>query len=252
MDKKIALALCAHPDDAEFMCTGTLALLYQKGWQIHIATMTPGDCGTIELSRKEISNVRRVEAAASAALLGGRYHCLEFDDVFVMYDKPTLLKAIKVIRQVRPLLVFAPSPNDYMGDHENTSRVVWNACFAAGIPNVKTPGAKIFEHVPHLYYADPLDAKDNLGNLVKASCYVDVSSQMVLKEKMLCCHASQRNWLMAHHGVDEYTAAMKRHDKMRGQEIGVEYAEAFRQHLGHAFPQDNLLKEELGKMIYTK
>jgi LmbE family N-acetylglucosaminyl deacetylase len=40
MDKKIVLALCAHPDDVEFMCSGTLALLHKKGWQIHIATAT--------------------------------------------------------------------------------------------------------------------------------------------------------------------------------------------------------------------
>jgi LmbE family N-acetylglucosaminyl deacetylase len=144
------------------------------------------------------------EAAAAAALLGGRYHCLECDDVFIMYDKPTLLKAIKLIRIVQPAIVFALSPDDYMVDHEMTSKIVWTACFAAGIPNVKTPGAKRFQHIPHLYYADPVEAKDKMGNPVKASCYVDVSSQMVLKEKMLCCHASQRNWLIAHHGMDEY------------------------------------------------
>jgi LmbE family N-acetylglucosaminyl deacetylase len=160
MDKKTALALCAHPDDVEFMCSGTLALLHKKGWQINIATATPGDCGSMELSRKEISKIRKAEAAASASVLNGSYHCLECEDIFVMYDKPTLLKAVKVIRQVQPLLVFAPSPNDYMGDHENTSRVIWNACFAAGIPNIKTPGAKPWHHAMHLYYVDPPESKD--------------------------------------------------------------------------------------------
>jgi len=42
---KTVLSFGAHPDDAEFFCVGTLALLHKKGWQIHTATMTPGDCG---------------------------------------------------------------------------------------------------------------------------------------------------------------------------------------------------------------
>ncbi len=56
---KTVLSLLAHPDDAEFMCAGTLALLHDRGWDIHIATMTPGDCGSAELGREEISRIRR-------------------------------------------------------------------------------------------------------------------------------------------------------------------------------------------------
>ncbi|MFA4016852.1 MAG: hypothetical protein RUDDFDWM_001963, partial [Candidatus Fervidibacterota bacterium] len=36
------LAFMAHPDDAEFLCAGTLALLHQIGYEVHIATMTAG------------------------------------------------------------------------------------------------------------------------------------------------------------------------------------------------------------------
>jgi len=41
--RKVALGIFAHPDDAEFLCTGTLSLLLKAGWSIHIATMAPGD-----------------------------------------------------------------------------------------------------------------------------------------------------------------------------------------------------------------
>jgi LmbE family N-acetylglucosaminyl deacetylase len=81
---KTVLSLGAHPDDAEFFCAGTLALLHKKGWQIHIATMTPGDCGTVQYNREEISRIRRAEAAKAASLLQGTYHCLEYDDIFIM------------------------------------------------------------------------------------------------------------------------------------------------------------------------
>lgn len=169
-----------------------------------------------------------------------------------MYDRPTILKTIALIRQVRPAIVFAPSPDDYMVDHEMASRLVWNACFAAGIPNIETPGTKPYGHIPTLYYCDSLDAKDKLGTPIKAETYVDISSIIELKVEMLCCHKSQRDWLFAHHGVDEYTAALKRHGALRGKEIGVAYAEAFRQHLGHSFPQDNILQKELGNLLHTR
>jgi len=79
---------------------------------------------------------------------------------------------------------------------------------------------------------------------------VDISSVMDTKEKMLCCHESQRHWLMTHHGMDEYVNMMKKSDQKRGREIGSAFAEGFRQHLGHAYPQDNILKAELGKLVH--
>ncbi len=248
---KTALAIVAHPDDAEFLCAGTLTLLHEKGWRIEIATMTPGDCGSAVLGREEISAIRRKEAAAAAALLNGRYHCLECDDAFIMYDRPTLLKAIRLIRQVKPIIVFAMSPTDYMIDHETTSKIAQTACFVAGMANINTDGAPPCEHVPHLYYLDPLEGKDIFGVEIKASTVVDISGVIETKETMLACHASQRDWLLQHHGIDEYLIAMRRFSEKRGRDIAASYAEGFRQHLGHAFPQDNLLKNELGALVHV-
>ena len=69
-----------------------------------------------------------------------------------------------------------------------------------------------------------------------------------MKSEMLACHESQRAWLRAHHGMDEYLESMKRQGKATGQKIGVKYGEGFRQHLGHAYPQNNLLLEVLGQL----
>jgi hypothetical protein len=66
---------------------------------------------------------------------------------------------------------------------------------------------------------------------------------------MLTHHESQRNWLLTHHKMDEYILAMKQFARERGLETGVEYAEGFRQHLGHGFPQSNILKEILGNLV---
>jgi LmbE family N-acetylglucosaminyl deacetylase len=242
---KTALSFLCHPDDCEFMCAGTLVLLKNAGWDVHIATMTPGDCGSITHSRDEISKIRKSEASDSAKFLGGSYYCTELEDVFVMYDKPSLLKTIEIIRKVRPTIVFAPSPQDYYVDHENTSQLVRTACFACGIPNVETPGTLPHNFIPYLYYVDPVEGKDIYGNRIDPEMYINITSVINLKEKMLCCHKSQRDWLKAYHGMDEYVEFMKRHSKMRGSQADCEYAESFRQHLGSSYPQDNILKNEL-------
>lgn len=246
-NEKTVLAIVAHPDDAEFLCAGTLALLKEKGWSIEIATMTRGDCGSRQHSREKISEIRKKEAVSAAEILNARYHCLECDDIFLMYDKPTLLKTISLIRKVKPSLVLTMSPSCYMVDHETTSRLVQTACFSAGIVNIKTDDTSPYYYIPYLYYLDPIDGKDIFGNEVKASTIVNISDTMEIKEKMLLCHKSQQRWLMAHHGMDEYIHSMKETSKKRGMEISTKYAEGFRQHLGHAFPQDNVLKRELNE-----
>ena len=242
MLEKIAMSICAHPDDAEFGCTGTLALLHQKGWEIHMATITAGDCGSKDMTCEQTAIVRKAEGTAAAAILNGKYHCLDCDDVFIMYDKPTLLKTIALIRQVRPSIIFTCSPVDYAMDHETTSKIVWSACFAAGIPNVDTPGLAPCKNVPYLYYLDVLNAKDNFGNDIESGLFVDISSVIEIKKKMLSCHESQRKWLKDYHGYDNYIEVMEAHSRQRGKIANCEFSEGFRQHLGHSFLQDDILK----------
>jgi LmbE family N-acetylglucosaminyl deacetylase len=239
--RKVALSLLAHPDDAEILCAGTLIRLTGLGWEVHLASMTPGDCGTMTEDRWQISARRTAENRASAAIINATYYCLDERDGFIVYDKPTLIKATDLFRRVNPSLVFTHAPRDYMMDHEITSQIARGVSFLYGAPNASEVPRPADAGVPYLYYCDPLDGIDPMGQPVKPNCYVDISAAMETKSRMLAAHASQREWLRAHHGMDEYIEAMKRHGAMRGREIGVEYAEAFVQHLGHAYPHDNLL-----------
>lgn len=247
MDNTV-LAVMAHPDDAELTCTGTLALLKDKGWRVEMATMTPGDGGTASLSKEEISIIRKQEATKAASLLNARYQCLECEDIFVMYDKPTLLKVIELIRNTRPRVVFTMNPSCYMLDHEITSRLVQTACFSAGVKNIATRSGPFF-FTPYLYYVDAMEGKDKFGQEVRPNMIVDMTGKMTLKEQMLVCHESQRDWLREHHGMDEYVVAMKAFAAKRGSEAGVSYGEGLRQHVGHAFPQDDLVGKELKEYV---
>jgi LmbE family N-acetylglucosaminyl deacetylase len=244
------LALHAHPDDVEFQCAGTLALLREFGHAVTIATMTPGDCGSAEHDAEAISAIRREEARASAALIGATYVCLEFRDLAVFNDDDSRRRVTEAIRRARPEIILTAPPADYIADHEMTSLLVRDACFAASCPNYVTrqwePGAPL-ERIPHLYFVDPVEGTDRKGRPVPPDFYVDISRVFPAKRDMLACHASQRNWLLRQHGIDEYLEMQARWGARRGAEVGVAQAEVFRQYRGHPYPQDNLLLHLLGQ-----
>jgi len=239
------LAIHAHPDDAEILAGGTLALLANKGNQITIATMTPGDCGSRELGAEEIAAIRREEAANAAALIGASYLCLEMRDLAVFNDDQSRRRVVEVLRQVRPQLVLTSSPVDYLCDHEAASALVRDACFGAPIPNYPTGSerpAPPLDAIPHLYYMDPIEGRDPEGRVVRPEFIVDVTGTFEKKRAMLAEHASQREWLRRHHGTDDYLDAMERWTRERGQLAGKIYGEGFRQYRGHAYPQTHLLQ----------
>src|SRR5688572_21810183 len=240
--RKVALAFLAHPDDAEFLCAGTLIRLADLDWEIHIATATAGDAGTNVHNRWDIASIRTTEARKAAAMINATYHCLGENDGMVVYDRTSVQKAIDLFRRVAPSLVFTHAPKDYMMDHEMVSLLARCASFVHGAPNISLfpliPGSGI----PHFYYCDPIEGNDPLGNPVTPTTIIDISKQEPRKLEMLACHASQREWLRSHHGMDEYLDAAKRHDAMRGAMINTPAAEAFIQHRGHPYPKTDLLK----------
>lgn len=242
-NRRVVLTFLAHPDDAEILCGGTLIRLADAGWEVHIATATPGDCGTTSETPWAISHRRTVEAKKAAETIGGFYHCLGEADGFVIYDRPALRKCIDLFREIAPTLVFTCAPRDYMVDHEMASLLARSSSFVYSVPNISTLPLVPGSCVPHLYYCDPLDGTDPLGTPVTPTTLIDISSQLERKAEMLSCHASQREWLRAHHGMDEYIEAMRRQSASRGKLLGVAAAEGFVQHLGHPYPQNDLLRE---------
>jgi LmbE family N-acetylglucosaminyl deacetylase len=245
----VVLSVLAHPDDAEFLCAGTLLRLSREhGFEVHIASMTPGDCGSVEHPPDEIARIRREEGARAAALMGATYHCLEERDLLIFYGERPLASITRLLRQVRPRIVLTHSPADYMLDHEMTSTLVRAAAFGAPAPNFLAGKGQppAIPHIPHLYYCDPIEGKDPLGRTIDPDYRIDISGVIETKADMLATHTSQRNWLLKHHGMDQYVQSMRDWSADQGRVAGVAFAEGFRQHLGHSYPQDNLLGHLLG------
>ena len=247
-NRRVALSLLAHPDDAEILCAGTLALLRERGWEIHIATVANGDCGSTTLSAKEIARVRHEEAIAAANKIEATYHCLEEPDIQVVFDKATNRKTIDLLRRIAPTLLFTHPRHDYMMDHEQVHLLARAAAFSYSIPNASDLPLVLGSAIPWMYYCDPVEGGDPYTlQTIEPTTRVDISGAIELKTQMLACHASQREWLRAHHGMDEYIDSMKRISAERGRQSNVPFAEAFVQHRGHPFPQTDLIGLLLGR-----
>src|SRR5262245_12766240 len=248
---RTALAVLAHPDDAEFLCAGTLVRLKKEhGWAVHLATMPAGDCGSAEHGPDDIARIRRAEGKAAAAAAGGTDHCVEERALRVIDNEPALGKVRRLLSAVGPQVVSTHSPDDYHLDPEQTSKIVRAATFAAPIPNflhgrhVHPP----LDHIPHLFYCDPVEGKDAFGLPITPGLRIDISGVIEDKARMLDCHESQRAWLRKHHLVDNLIDSMRDWAATQGKAAGVAFAEGFRQHLGHSYPQDNILASLLGKV----
>ncbi|MBL8821989.1 MAG: PIG-L family deacetylase [Planctomycetia bacterium] len=248
--RRVALCLMAHPDDCEFLAAGTLALLAERGWEIHIASSTPGDGGSATLNPIEITRIRREENVRSAAMIGAQYHCLELRDIHVTFDADSIRRAVSLVRAIAPTLMFTHAQQDYMLDHEVTAQLARAASNGCIVPNCGNGPILSGSTIPHLYYADPVGIVDHDGKLAQCSVGINITSVYAKKMDMICAHASQRDWLKAHYGVDEYTRMLDEWSNRRGKAIGVERAEGFRQHRGYGYPTNCLLKEVLGE--FTK
>lgn len=247
--RRVALCLMAHPDDCEFLAAGTLALLAKCGWEIHIASSTPGDGGSVDKNPIEIARIRRQENVESAKLIGATYHCLELRDIHVTFDVDSIRRAINLVRAVAPTLMITHALQDYMMDHEVTAQLARAASNGWVVPNCGNGPVPAGAALPHLYYADPVGMVDVYGNPVVPGVVVDITSVYETKLRMVCAHASQREWLQAHYGVDEYTRIVDDWSARRGKSIGVERGEGFRQHRGYGYPGTCLLSQELGQIV---
>jgi len=252
---KRILAFHCHPDDVEWNVAGTLALLEQRGWEVHLAVMAGGEVGSATLSPQAIRERRMRENADSAAVLGARFHYAGGHDLQIVYNVQQLRQAVRVMRDVDPDIVLAPPPMDYLIDHEETSRLVRTAAFIACVPNFDCGvPTKPTSRIPHLYYCNAFGQRDCFGRPLPLHFVVDITSVFDTKREMLACHASQREWLKHVNGMDNYLEDMERDARQQGKLVDVTYGEGFIQHLGaglflDARVNDHLMGEKVAKPV---
>jgi LmbE family N-acetylglucosaminyl deacetylase len=249
-----AFAIAAHPDDVEFTMAGTLILLKQAGYEIHIMHIANGSCGSLELPPDEIARIRTGEAKTAAEMIGAIHHPPLVNDVDIMYDKPLLARVSAVLRDVAPEILLTHSPQDYMEDHMIAARLAVTAAFCRGMPNYPTqPPRDAVTQPVTIYHAQPHGNHDQLGCLVHPSLFVNIAGVIERKREMLNCHQSQKVWLDQTQGMDSYLETMQE----LAHEVGTlsgefEYAEGWRRHIHYGLCDETAdpIKQAIGNFCH--
>jgi LmbE family N-acetylglucosaminyl deacetylase len=226
-----ALAVFAHPDDAEFMFGGTIARLTGQGAEVNYVVCTDGANGGVDLATTgaELVRIRAAELRAAADVLGvGRISSLGYPNDELQVDDDLKRDIIREIRRFRPevLLTMAPqrlpgAPLDFQhGDHLAASEATFVAAYpqsykARIYPELLDEGLEPFR-VTEIW----------MSAFEDANLYVDVTDQIDVKMAAIWCHASQHreaagnvDWLLEHRVGPPMQEA--------GRRIGCRYAERY-------------------------
>ena len=216
------LAVGAHPDDIEILCAGTLARYAEGGHSVTLAVFTCGDMGDLVTPPPELAVVRKKESEASAAILGARLLWPAVTDELVFPNEEQRRIMIDVLRQVDPDIIFTHNPTDYHPDHRYVSQLVFDSYFQKGLPHM--PGqnqiACRFGRT-QVYYMDNV-----AGISFVPADYVDITSGMETKRRMLGCHQSQVE-PMRELANSDLMDLIEIQARFRGLAAGCKYAEGF-------------------------
>ncbi len=215
------LAVGAHPDDLEILCGGTLARFVQEGHEVVMCHAARGDRGSFVHSSEEIARIRGAEARRAAEICGAEYATLGFSDGEInAADRSQQNAVVDLVRDARPDLILTHSQGDYMGDHNEIAKLVFECSFYATLP-LYEPGKPHHSSVTPIYHTETV-----MGLGFQPTEFVDITATIETKVAMLEAHESQLTWLRDHDSVD-IVEQMRTTSRFRGQQCGVGYAEGF-------------------------
>ncbi len=218
------LAVVAHPDDADYLCAGTLARAKADGAQIAICVLCQGDRGQGAERLENLADVRRQEMTAAAKLLGAALLAGNFSDGHLLDLPESRAVLVALFRQFRPTLVLAHSANDYHSDHRAAGALAEAASWYC-TSNGHASRAPVMSAQPTLWWMDTI----NMAGF-EPGFFIDVSDHMAIKRQMLDCHTSQLQ-RGTEGNFSPLAEQMAWQSQARGVQAGVPAAEAFRLHL---------------------
>jgi N-acetylglucosamine malate deacetylase 1 len=217
------LVVSAHPDDAEVQMGGTIAKLSRKGLHGVLLDMCDG-----EPSDFDAPGERRQRAQRAADLLGVERILLGFQDRFIQDTPEQRLAVARVIRELRPRIVFSTAAACVHPDHAAMDPLSRAAVFYARLKHWdRVPGGEALDgtepwEVERLFFPhcklEPLWSEFAFA--------VDVSDVYDLKRQAL---AEYRSIFKVDEG-DRLLELYEAEDAHMGRLIGVAYAETYRSH----------------------
>jgi LmbE family N-acetylglucosaminyl deacetylase len=196
LDVQRAMAIYAHPDDAEFGMAGTVAKWAKAGVDFTYCMVTNGASGSQDpdMTRERLRDIRAAEQREAAKILGVRnVVLLGFEDGYL---EPTIEVRRAVARQIRihrPDVIFTMDPTSRYGggyvnhpDHIAAGEVVLRSI---------NPDASTRQMLPELWKEERLEPHKPKALFLMAfgnpDTIVDVSDVVDVKIKALQAHRSQ-------------------------------------------------------------
>ncbi len=186
-----AMVIVAHPDDAEFLCAGTIAKWCAEGWEIRYVLVTGGDKGTHDatMTPEKLAAIREEEQRAACRLLGVK-ECilLGYPDGFTSESSELRGQIVRLLRLHKPDVVitwdgFRGSFNHR--DHRNVGIATMDAVY----PIVRD--RLFYQH----HEDDGLDSHQvnevMLAGAADPNYTVDVTAYWEKKVDAILCHTSQ-------------------------------------------------------------
>lgn len=118
---RTVLAVGAHPDDVELGCAGTLALHKLNGDKVYLLVLTRGEAsGNAEVRERECRRAADI-CGVDGLFFGG------LEDTEVHDGRETIDIIEKIVEQVKPDIIYAPTHKDTHQDHRNTGYATLSA-----------------------------------------------------------------------------------------------------------------------------
>ena len=221
-----ALAVYAHPDDAEVSCGGTLASWVAAGAEVHVVVVAKGEKGSVDpgVDPVTLAGQRADEVAAASAALGlAGVELLGYPDGELDADPPGLrAEVVALVRRLRPDTMVCPDPTAvFFGDgyvnHVDHRAVGWAALDAvapAAASPLYHPGGGGAHQVGTIL----------LSGTLEPDVWVDVGASLETKVAALFCHRSQ----LAADAGEWLGELVRARAEDEGRRMGVGAAEAFR------------------------
>jgi LmbE family N-acetylglucosaminyl deacetylase/AmiR/NasT family two-component response regulator len=113
--RQSVLAIGAHPDDVEIGAAGTLAMHRRLGHEVSILTLSRGARGGTE-------DTRATESRKAAEVIGATLYHEDLQDTSIREGDPTIGVISRIVKAVRPTMIYTHSLHDVHQDHRNTHR----------------------------------------------------------------------------------------------------------------------------------
>jgi len=215
------LAVAAHPDDIELSIGGTLIKLSEMGYKTGIVDLTRGEAST-----RGTPEIRHAEATQAARILGClSRESLDLGDSHVATTDSSVIAVVRMLRRLRPRIVFTQFWDDPHPDHSATAQLVRRAAHLAGLAKFDTEGGlERFRPNSMAHFLFP--------RTVAPSFIVDISSSSERKWEAIKCHASQffnpeSREPESRVSTSRFMSEIEARDRYFGAMIGVERGEAF-------------------------